>query len=238
MKEVRVPHTTTTPPTTVGAAFFDVDETLITLKSMFSFLEHDYRERGVPDTGYAESVAWLHGMMAAGMPRAQANLRYYELFAGQEERRVAAAGESWFAARMAGGGLFRPEVLDALAAHRAAGRLIVLVSGSFAACLEPVRRYVAADVLLCTVPEVADGRYTGRVLTPMIGDAKGAAVRELMAARSLHPADCHAYGDHSSDLPLLEAVADPVVVGDDPVLLEHARRRSWRRLVQAPAVAH
>jgi HAD superfamily hydrolase (TIGR01490 family) len=210
-----------------GAAFFDVDETLISVKSMFSFLEYYYRECGYPAEKYAESTRWLGEMLATGMSRAAANLKYYELFAGHDAVRV---GQAWFEAGLAGGALFRPGVRSALDAHRDAGELIVLVSGSFGACLEPIRQHVRAGVLLCTVPEVVAGRYTGRVLTPIIGEAKAAAVRRLMAARSLRPADCHAYGDHASDLPLLEAVADAVVVGDDPVLLEHARLRSWRRL--------
>lgn len=225
-----MPETETAVRTAPGAAFFDVDETLITGKSMFRFLEFYYRARGFPATRYAESVSWLHELLAAGMSRAEANLKYYELYAGQDAQRVAEAGAAWFAAELAGGELFRPGVRDALDAHRAAGELVVLVSGSFAACLEPIRAHVRADVLLCTVPEIASGRYTGLVLTPMIGDAKSAAVSELMATRQLRPEDCHAYGDHSSDLPLLEAVADPVVVGDDPVLVDHARQRRWRRI--------
>ncbi|HEX6497447.1 MAG TPA: HAD-IB family hydrolase [Micromonosporaceae bacterium] len=220
----------TVPDAATGAAFFDVDETLITVKSMFRFLAYYYRACGLPDEKYAESVGWLNDMLASGMPRAQANLKYYELFAGHDADRVAEIGEAWFAEELDGGDLFRPSVVSALDAHRADGKLVVLVSGSFGACLEPVRRHVGADVLLCTVPEIEAGRYTGRVLTPMIGEAKAAAVHELMAARGLRPEHCHAYGDHSSDLPLLEAVGDPVVVGDDPVLLEHARLRSWRRL--------
>jgi phosphoserine phosphatase len=84
--------------------------------------------------------------------------------------------------------------------------------------------------VLCTELEVVDGRYTGMVTRPMIGDAKSAAARSLLAERSVPAARCHAYGDHPSDLPLLSMVGDPVVVGDDPVLLEHAGRHRWRRL--------
>jgi HAD superfamily hydrolase (TIGR01490 family) len=220
-----------------GAAFFDIDETLITVKSMFRFLEHYYREPGFRPGKYADSVAWLHGLLDAGMPRAQANLKYYELFAGHDAERVSSAGRDWFAAELATGTLFRPQVLAALGEHRMAGKLIVLVSGSFPACADPITRYVGADVLLCTVPEIVAGRYTGRVLTPMIGAGKAAAVRELMSERGLLAADCHAYGDHSSDLPLLELVAHPVVVGDDPVLAEAARTRSWRCLPADSAAA-
>jgi HAD superfamily hydrolase (TIGR01490 family) len=218
-----------------GAAFFDIDETLITIKSMFRFLEYYYQASGFPAAKYSESVNWLNGMLASGMPRSQANLKYYELFAGHDATRVAEAGRAWFATELRRGALFRPDVLGALQAHRADGKLIVLVSGSFGACGEPIREHVHADVLLCTVPEIIADRYTGRVLVPMIGDAKAAAVHKLMTDRMLRPQDCHAYGDHPSDLPFLEAVTHPVVVGDDPVLLEHASRRSWRRLAGTQA---
>jgi HAD superfamily hydrolase (TIGR01490 family) len=213
-----------------GAAFFDIDETLITVKSMFRFLDYYYQEAGFPPSKYAESLEWLNGMLASGIPRAQANLKYYELFAGYDAQRVAEIGRAWFARELSGGALFRPEVLGALRAHQAADELIVLVSGSFGACVDPIREHVGADVLLCTIPEIVAGKYTGRALIPMIGDMKAAAVRELMNNRGLRAQDCHAYGDHSSDLPFLEAVADPVVVGDDPVLVDHALRRSWRQL--------
>ena len=58
----------------------------------------------------------------------------------------------------------------------------------------------------------------------MIGQAKADAAGELMARHRIDPRDCHAYGDHSSDLPLLEQVGHPVVVGGgDPALIRHAR---------------
>lgn len=41
------------------------------------------------------------------------------------------------------------------------------------------------------------------------------------------PAACVAYGDHASDLPMLDAVGHAVVVGDDPVLIALAAARSW-----------
>lgn len=213
-----------------GIAFFDVDETLITVKSMFRFLEYYFRALGSPPERYSQAYAALAQLVASGMSRAEANLKYYEFYAGHQAEDVAAIGRSWFAEEMRGGSLFYADTVRALAEHRNAGELTVLVSGSFSACVEPVREHLAADVVLCTTLEAVDGVYTGNVVTPMIGDAKAAAVRDLMADRSV-PADrCHAYGDHSSDLPLLEAVGDPVVVGDDRVLLDHALRYGWRVL--------
>ena len=39
--------------------------------------------------------------------------------------------------------------------------------------------------------------------------------------------DSYFYGDSQSDIPLMEAVTNPVAVGDDPTLCRVARERSW-----------
>ena len=51
----------------------------------------------------------------------------------------------------------------------------------------------------------------------------------LVAPRSLFGLRS-AYGDHAPDLPVLDLVGNPVVVGDGPVLARHACRKGWARL--------
>jgi len=222
---------------TGGAAFFDVDETLVTCKSMLSFLVHYYRESGRPDGAAADATGSLREITDRGGTREQSNRAYYRLFTGQRTAEVAEAGQRWFADRMHAGGLFHPPVLDALRVHQQAGLLVVLVSGSFSACLDPIAARVGADLALGTLPAVADGRYTGEVLRTRIGAGKAETAAEVLRERSLHPAESYAYGDHASDLALLGQVGHPVVVGDDPVLLDRARTGRWARLpgIHAPA---
>jgi HAD superfamily hydrolase (TIGR01490 family) len=118
--------------------------------------------------------------------------------------------------------------VTALARHRAAGHIVVLVSGSFRACLDPLARELGARLVLCTEPIVdADGRLTGEVRQPMIGSVKVASVAAAMTTLGVRPADCHAYGDHASDLGMLAQVGHPAVVGTDTVLVAHATLHGW-----------
>jgi len=211
------------------AAFFDIDDTLITIKSMFRFLEYDIAESGRPPSDYRRAMDELRSLKAAGVPRLETNRAFYRNFAGRREAELAARGAEWFHAEHARGGLFNDEVLSALRGHARAGALIVLVSGSFPPCLDPIADFVGADLLLCSRPEVRDGRYTGALTLPMIGEVKAEAARVEAAARGIALEHSHAYGDHVSDLPLLEAVGHPVVVGDDPELNDHAIQRGWPR---------
>jgi len=215
----------TQPPT---AAFFDVDETLVRFKSMFRFLRYFLDRRGEPAGTYERLIGELR---AATTSRAETNRRYYRLFADQDARLLAKAGASWFAYESAGGSPFIPETLREYRRRQSAGALTVLLSGSFFACLDPIADELGGQCwALGTRPVIRRGMLTGEVLTPLIGVAKGRAVRATAAIRGLDLARCSAYGDHATDLHFLEAVGDPVVVGDDPVLSARANLAGWRKV--------
>jgi HAD superfamily hydrolase (TIGR01490 family) len=212
-----------------AAAFFDVDETLISVKSMFRFLEYHLRVMGAGPDAYPAARDRLL-TQAAGTTRAVANRAYYELYAGVSSELLSAHGRAWCAEEISRPAFFHPALVERFRRHRRAGHLTVLVSGSFLACLQPIADHLGADEILCSVPLIADGRYTGAVGRTMIGTTKGMAAGEMMSANGLLPEDCYAYGDHASDLPLLEIVGHPVVVGTDPELAGRAERYGWPRI--------
>jgi HAD superfamily hydrolase (TIGR01490 family) len=218
------------------AAFFDVDDTLITVKSIFRFLAFDMFERGLPPGEYDRAMRQLRSLKAANVPREDVNRAYFGLWAGLDEAATTARGAHWFETERDAGELFHPEVLAAFRRHAQAGHRTVLVSGSFPACLEPIAAFLSADAVLCSRPQARDGRYTGEIAVPMIGEAKAAAVRAQAAAHGIDLSASYAYGDHSSDLPVLSLVGNPVVVGDDPVLTGQAILLGWARLPAADAL--
>jgi HAD superfamily hydrolase (TIGR01490 family) len=211
------------------AAFFDLDRTLIGFPSMFPFLEfYLTRSLGEPRPVYERSAERLRAA-AAVLPRHEANRRYHRLFAGES-----AAGRAWWEEEQSRRDVFVPEVLAELQGHRAAGRRIVLVSGQFFACLDPIAATVGADLAIGTVPVTARGRLTGEVRQPLIGPAKAEAVQAEAERERLHLPGSHAYGDHASDLPMLQQVGSPVVVGTDRTLTDHAALSGWRVLSPRP----
>ncbi|WP_256106103.1 HAD-IB family hydrolase [Streptomyces sp. ODS05-4] len=217
------------PAGPVRIAFFDVDETLIGLKSMFSFLEFHLADQ----ERYRATADALTRAARAGVPRAATNRAYYRAYAGMERAAVAESGRRWFAAVRGQAGFFHREAVGELRRLQGEGYRVALVSGSFRAPLDPVAEYLGADHVLCSEPEVADGRYTGELLGTVIGEGKATVARALMDRLGARPEACAAYGDHASDLPLLTCVGRAGVIGDDPVLVEHAGRHGWSRLPAA-----
>lgn len=221
------------PPADI--VFYDVDETLITVKSMFRFLEFHYRERGLPPSAYEEAARTLRRRAAAGISRTVTNREYYRLYAGRRRAELFAHGRAWFDAELAVGTLLHAPVVSALRRHQEQGALTVLVSGSFRPCLEPLAELLGADEILCSEPLYLGGRCTGLVEHPVIGAEKGRLARALMRRRGISPSRAAAYADHASDLDLLRSVGRPVAVGDDLVLGAHVAGTGGETLPGVPS---
>ncbi|MFC9295192.1 HAD family hydrolase [Streptomyces sp. NPDC057011] len=222
------------------AAFFDVDHTLTTSVGLFRFLSYWYAATGRPPHHYVRERQRFKAMTAAGIRREDTNRAYFGLYAGVDRALIEGLARDWFTAELAAGGHFNEPVLTALHDHREAGDLVVLVSGSFPALLEPLAEQVGAHHILCSEPEVhpVTDTYTGRLVRrphqPMIGQAKADAVRLFAAAHRIDLAASTAYGDHVSDVPMMEAAGRAVRVGCDPTLRQLGARAGWGYLPGAP----
>jgi phosphoserine phosphatase len=119
----------------MSIAFFDVDETLITGKSMFLFL-HRYAEEYPLQCGLtaAAIVRQLQALSKAGQPREAINRYYYSLFRHEPRAQVRAVAEALY---REGGYGFHREVVAILRQHQARGDDVVFVSGSMTDILWP-----------------------------------------------------------------------------------------------------
>lgn len=208
--------------------FADVDQTLVTGKSMIGFLEH-HLDRTEPG-GFARAMAELDRMAAAGEPRESLNRAYYRFFAGQRADDVLHSGREWFARQLSADHFFHQPAVTLCRDYQRDGARLALVSGSFEPCLRPIADHLNADWILCGGPHIHRGIYQNRLYPTVIGIGKAAVVTDLLTRTGTCAADCLGLGDHSSDLPMLLAVGSAVVVGDDPVLRAHAVARGWRTL--------
>lgn len=117
-------------------------------------------------------------------------------------------------------------------AHRAAGEACVLVTATTHFLAERVARGFGLDQVLATVAQERGGRFTGEIDgLPCYREHKVDRVEAWLAARGQSLASvAHSvfYSDSASDLPLLEAVREPVAVRPDARLKTVAQARGWR----------
>ncbi|GLW90032.1 HAD family hydrolase [Actinokineospora globicatena] len=212
-----------------GVVFADVDGTLIRGSSLIDLLRYDAGARGAVDAAEA-LVESVRRAAASGVPRTRTAPLLYSWWAGLPVAEVADVAEQWVRAGMRAdrAGFVHSAVVDEVAARRGAGDALVLVSASFDAPLAALARVFDATGVLCTPMVVVGGRYTGETGTPMLGERKARAVRDYLARA---PSRCStAYGDHISDLEMLAAVDEAVVVaeGAGGPLAAEAAARGWR----------
>jgi HAD superfamily hydrolase (TIGR01490 family) len=125
-----------------------------------------------------------------------------------------------------------PGTAALLQRHRAHGDLLLLSTATNRFLTEPTAAALGFDHLLATECETdAGGRFTGRTAgPPNMRAGKVARLHAWLGARGLSLATLHSsfYSDSMNDLPLLEAVTEPVVTNGDARLLAVAAARGWR----------
>jgi HAD superfamily hydrolase (TIGR01490 family) len=211
----------------MGAAFFDLDKTLIARNSGSLWVRSELRGGYISRWEFARA-SWLLFRYHLGFAAVEdAVLEAIASLAGDREVDVRGRTHAFYDREVHG--LYRPGGRAALEAHREAGDQLVLCTTSSNYLSERVSETLGLDHYICNSFEVdAAGVYTGKpVGTLCFGEGKVVRARAWAGAHGIDLADCAAYTDSVSDLPLLEAVGRPVAVNPDPKLRRAARERGW-----------
>jgi len=119
-----------------------------------------------------------------------------------------------------------PAAIRRIREHRGAGHRTILITAAAEPFIRPLSPLF--DVVIGAELEVRDGRYTGFMSQPpLVGEARSAWLRRYALQDGIDLRHSYVYADSYSDLPLLRAVGNPVVVSPDSSLYRHARRKRW-----------
>jgi HAD superfamily hydrolase (TIGR01490 family) len=206
--------------------FFDVDETLINIKSMFDFLEFYYLQQDLMHGKQRFQYTMMKfKKMAQEHSREVVNQAYYQLFNGEKRSDMLSLGEKWFITKL---DIFKIAVVEKLRWHQQHGHIVILVSGSFEVCLLPIARAMGVTEILSVRLEHINGKYTGNILPPQtIGTGKAVAVANYLKEYAAGNPRIYIYGDHISDLPMLLLATDPIVIAQCTELMAYAKQHEW-----------
>jgi HAD superfamily hydrolase (TIGR01490 family) len=211
-----------------AAAFFDLDKTIIAGSSALAFSRPFLRQglisrRSALRSAYAQLFLVLSGADHDTMD--------------QLRMRLTALCKGWDVAQVNGivaetlheivEPMVYAEATELIAMHHAVGDEVVVLSASGSEVVVPIAAMVGADRCVSTRMASEDGRYTGEIAYYCYGQEKATAAAAIAEERGFRLADCFAYTDSITDLPLLEAVGHPVVVNPDRGLRRVAAERGW-----------
>ena len=215
-----------------GAAFFDLDKTLMAGSSGMQFARVATRHGVV---GRRQLASWAvehlrYRLRGTTDERTNEVLRAArELIAGIPVRSVERMNPEVMAAILP---RIYPQMLDEVYAHQDAGRATFIVSAAGNGVVEPLAAVLGMDGGIGTSYEIGEeGTFTGRLGGPFVyGPGKVEAMEAFAAEHGIDLAESFAYSDSLSDLPMLRAVGHPVVVNPDPPLAELAREEGWQTM--------
>jgi len=211
-----------------GAAFFDLDRTLIRRSSVLA-LAGTFRRHGlISRLDLVKSALWqvLFAARGASAERvrsaAEEGMKMLNGFSVDAlQHLVGDAMET----------VLRPlvyeEPLRLVEHHHARGERVYIVSATLQEIVQHIADDLGFDGAIGSTCEIGDGRYTGRTLRAAHGVGKAEALRELAAAEGFDLAESTAYSDSYSDVPFLEAVGHPVAANPDRKLRRLAAERGW-----------
>jgi len=214
-----------------AAAFFDLDKTLMAGSSGMVFAR----------------VAGRHGLVSRrqlarwGRDHIRFRLRgatddetkellkvARETFKGVPQREITRMGPEVLAGILP---RIYPEMLEEVHHHQDEGRATFIVSAAGNEMVAQLAEVLGMEGGIGTAYEVSpeSGLYTGELRGPFVyGKGKVEAMQRYADEHEIDLASSFAYSDSVSDLPMLKAVGNSVVVNPDQALLEIAKGEGWR----------
>jgi HAD superfamily hydrolase (TIGR01490 family) len=211
-----------------GAAFFDLDKTLMAGSSGIHFARAAYESGMISRRRLARDVYENLRFRLRGSTDERADdvrERIGKMIAGVRVRDL-----ERLTPRVLSGVLPRlyPQMLERAYAHQDAGQPIYILTAASQEMADLLSLVLFFDGGLGSRSEVVDGRYTGRPAGPFnYREGKVVSMREVAEREHVDLAASYAYSDSESDLPMLRAVGHAVVVNPDAVLRRIALQEGW-----------
>jgi phosphoserine phosphatase len=185
-------------------AAFDMDSTLITIECVDEIADYVGRK--------AEVAAITEAAMRGEIADYDESLRRrVALLAGLPEATLERVWDE--RVRLS------PGAEPLIAALRAAGLHLLVVSGGFTFFTERLKRRLGLDAARSNVLEVADGRLTGRLLGPIVNaERKRAIVEQSCAMLGCTPAQAIVVGDGANDLKMMSIAGLSVAFHAKPIV--------------------
>jgi HAD superfamily hydrolase (TIGR01490 family) len=212
------------------AAFFDLDKTIISRSSSLALSRPLYRAGMVSRAqllrgAYAQLVYLMVGADEQKMERLKEGM--LSLTKGWDRNQVEQLVRDVIF------DVIDPyvyqEALDLMALHRSEGRRVYIVSSSPEEVVRPLARHFGVSGVIATRAQVdEEDHYTGELAFYAYGAQKAEAIQSLAERAGIDLSHSYAYSDSITDLPMLDAVGNPVAVNPDKELRREAEERGWQ----------
>lgn len=213
----------------MAASYFDVDGTLVSTNLVQPTLYY-LANLGTP----LKSLKSLGGALLKAPAMALAEVRdrrlfnelLYSAYAGVSEDRLEVLSREVYE-KVLRPALY-PFAQGLVDQAKRAGHDVVLLSGALEVVIRHLADELGADQVIANRLELKDRVATGKILRPVVaGPTKARLLAEHARTHGHDLAECYAYSDSYSDVPMLSVVGHPAAVNPDKKLALLAQAYSW-----------
>ena len=213
--------------------FFDMDKTLISENSGSLYMKHRYQKGEISGVdllkGFGAYFQYKLGLL--DIRNWTKNMMIQ--FRGRREEELQKEALQWFDEMVVE--TIYPEAEQLVREHRAAGHVVVIISGATKFVVRPLAARLGIEHMLYTRLEVEEGLFTGRVIEPIcFEEGKIYWLQQFIEEQEVDLARSWFYSDSITDRSLFDLVGHPVTVNPDPLLYREALRRRWPVRFEAP----
>jgi HAD superfamily hydrolase (TIGR01490 family) len=207
-------------------ALFDMDRTLVDTHTARLYVRF---QRDLGEIGPLEALRTSYWILqyTIGVINAEEVARHVLLgYRGKHEAWLVERCNGWFQShvRPCISAVGRQRVRD----HLSAGHGVAVATSAVRQIAQPLAEELAIPHVVCSELEVHEGALTGGFNAPLCyGSGKLQRAEALVNSLGSTLKQAVFYTDSITDLPLLEAVGQPVAVNPDARLRRIAKRRGW-----------
>ncbi len=212
-----------------GAAFYDLDGTLVSTNLVHTFGFYARNDQGILRSLGRTATTLLGIPLFAATDlysRKVFNDIFFKWYRNQSEDRLRFLAEDLFE-DVIQPSIF-PGTVELLEKSRSLGLRQVVVTGALDISIEPLLRHLGIEEYVANRLEFVDGVATGRLVPPvMASSTKASWIRTFAEREGISLSQCFCYADSMSDLPMLSMVGHPTATNPDLRLRSTALRHDW-----------
>jgi len=212
-----------------GAAFYDLDGTLVSTNLVHTFGFYARNDQGILRSlgRTATTLLGIPLFAAADLySRKVFNDIFFKWYRNQSEDRLRFLAEDLFE-EVIQPSIF-PGTVELLEKSRSLGLRQVVVTGALDISIQPLLRHLGIEEYVANRLEFVDGVATGRLVPPvMASSTKASWIRTFAEREGISLSQCFCYADSMSDLPMLSMVGHPTATNPDLRLRSTALRHDW-----------
>lgn len=206
--------------------FFDLDDSLINKDANSLWIKWRFKHERWAMVEALQALASLYRAYKKGtVTHARLSNYYRTRTRGMSLADYQQKVEDFFAEQ--GNFHIYPQAASLLFAYQRQGTELVMITGSDDVVAQAYARALGIPHVISNRLQEENGEVTGLQQPMCYGDGKVELARQFLLERHLSFSDAAFYSDSHSDIPLLESVAQPVVLNPNDELRKYALEHNW-----------